>query len=143
MVFEIVLLVISFVFIIAGDKELRKSKRLKSKGEKVKAVVIKNNRKININNRRKSNRVIYSYYPVVEFQTEDDRWMGIELNFGTSQPKNIGENIDILYDPENPSEVSVNNFFMLSVLPWLFIVLGVCGIVFSTLELMEVIDFIN
>ena len=143
MVFEIIVLVISFVFIIAGDKELRKSKYLKSKGKRVEAVVIKNNRKINTNNRRKSNRVTYSYYPVVEFQAEDDKYMGIELNYGFSYKTQVGKRINILYNPEKPTEVSVNNVFMLSILPWMFIVLGICGVVFSTLELMDIIDLIN
>jgi hypothetical protein len=49
----------------------------------------------------------------------------------------------VIYDPENPSEVEVHSIIQLRILPFLFIIVGVVGIVLASLDYLEVINLLE
>lgn len=69
-----------------------------------------------------------TYSPVVSFTTK----AGQEITYTSSTSSNppsydVGENVEIFYDPANPNDAEINGFFSL----WLgVIILGFIGIVF-------------
>ena len=69
-----------------------------------------------------------TYSPVVSFTTKS----GQQINYTSSTSSNppsydVGENVQIFYDPANPNDAEINGFFSL----WLgVIILGFIGIVF-------------
>ncbi len=140
MIIEIIMLLFSFLFILLGDKQLRKSKHLKVNGKRVEAKVV---RHIISKNGYNTDRDGVTSYPVVEFLTEEGEKITQKLNFSTNPVIPIGRKINILYDPKEPQNIVLDNVLMQLFLPVLFIVLGVMGIVVFTLELLEIIDIIK
>lgn len=66
------------------------------------------------------------YYPVVEFRAEDGKRRTVELNEGSNPPsQEVGDEVTILYEPENPSDARIKSFGS-SALMW--ILPGITGI---------------
>ncbi len=120
-------------FTIVGIVLDQKGKHLLLNGKRAQAVIFKNNRK------RGGEQM---YYPVVRFKTETDVWITQELSIGYFPPKKEGKKVEVLYDPEDPTQVEINSSFQLEFIPKLFLVVGSCGLVFGILELFEITQFV-
>lgn len=73
-----------------------------------------------------TDNVSYYYYPVVEFKAEDGKRRTIQLNEGSNpQSHEVGDEVTILYEPENPNDARIKSFGS-SALMW--ILPGITGI---------------
>jgi len=131
---ELIILFVSTVLLIMGVYFWQKGSHLLKHGKKAQAVVFSNNFEASDNGG--------VYYPVVRFLTDKQEWITQELNFGTNPKKPEGTKLQVIYDPENPTEVQIDSTFMLEILPRIFAALGVMGLVFVTLEVLEIINTI-
>jgi len=54
------------------------------------------------------------YYPTIKFKTQQGETIETELNVGSNPPEHtVGEQVTILYDPNNPRDANVNSFLSL------------------------------
>jgi hypothetical protein len=68
------------------------------------------------------------YVPVYQFETEDKQRIVKQDGLATNPPRyQVGQTIDILYDPENPEKAHVNRWMNLYFVPAL---LGGLGLIF-------------
>jgi hypothetical protein len=68
------------------------------------------------------------YAPVYQFETEDKRRIVKQDGLATNPPRyQVGQTMDILYDPENPEKAYVNRWMNLYFVPAL---LGGLGLIF-------------
>jgi Protein of unknown function (DUF3592) len=66
-----------------------------------------------------------SFYPVVRFTTADGKQIQFKSSSGSSSPSHkAGENVDVLYDPDDPSDAKLSGFFDLWGLPGIFLFIG-------------------
>lgn len=76
------------------------------------------------------------YFPVVKFRTPDGNIVKFRENVGSSPPKfQIGQYVDVLYDPSNPENAQINAPHELWLAPK---ILGVVGMIFFTLGIFSV-----
>ncbi|MEN9206915.1 MAG: DUF3592 domain-containing protein [Gloeomargarita sp. GMQP_bins_120] len=62
-----------------------------------------------------------SYYPVVVYTLPDGRRLEVVARTGSTPPRyRIGQRVEVLYDPQNPSRARINDFFELWLLPLFF-----------------------
>jgi hypothetical protein len=132
---EIVILAISIGLITVGIFLWQKGNHLLRTGKKAQAVIFKNN--------YDSSGDGGVYYPVVRFLTDKQEWVTQQLNIGYSPAKEEGTKLEVIYDPEDPSNVEINSTFLLEILPRILVISGVCGLVFGVLELLEITQLIN
>lgn len=79
------------------------------------------------------------YYPVVRFKTENQQWITQQLSIGYQPAKREGTKLEVIYDPEDPSNVEINSTFQLVILPRLFVSLGLAGTIFGVLVYLNFI----
>lgn len=132
---EIIILTISIGAIAVGNHLWQKGSHLLTTGKKAKAVVFKNN--------YSSGSDGGTYYPVVRFLTDKQEWITQELSIGYSPAKKEGTKLEVIYDPDDPTNVEINSSFQLEILPRLLVVVGLCGLIFGVLELLDIIQLIN
>jgi hypothetical protein len=73
-----------------------------------------------------------TFNPVVRFTTADGRTVQFVSSSGSSSPAEVGDSVDVLYDPDDPRDAQLSGFFDL----WLFpLVFGGLGIAFTTVGL--------
>lgn len=130
---ELLIIIGSGIFILVGAKLWQRGNHLIHNGKKAKAVIFKNNFK-------RSGSDGGMYYPVVRFTTESNEWITQELNIGYSPAKPEGTKLEVIYDPDDPTNVDINGTFQLEVLPRLFVAIGLVGFILSLLEYLEIID---
>ncbi len=129
---ELLILVISISLIVVGVLRWQNGNHLLATGKKAKAIVFKNNYNAGVG------RGGGAYYPVVRFLTDKQEWITQELSVGYDPAKEEGTELEVIYDPEDPTTVGINSSFQLEVLPRLLFILGICGLVFGFLELLEI-----
>ncbi|NOS91903.1 MAG: DUF3592 domain-containing protein [Cyclobacteriaceae bacterium] len=129
---ELLILAISLVLIVVGVLLWQKGNHLLATGKKAKAIVFKNNYNAGVG------RDGGVYYPVVRFLTDKQEWITQELSVGYDPAIEEGTELEIIYDPDDPTTVEINSSFQLEVLPRLLIAIGICGLVFGFLELLEI-----
>lgn len=103
-------------------------------GEKATAVIFEN--------KFKYDRKGGVYYPVVRFLTKDEKWVIQELSIGTRPALEIGSEVEIIYDIENPNDVMINSTWRIEIIPRLFLALGIVGLILGFLELLLITDYI-
>lgn len=131
---ELTILFISAGFLILGVYFWQKGNHLLKNGKKAEAVVFSNKFEASHNGG--------VYYPVVRFLTDKQEWITQELSVGTTPKKREGTKLQVIYDPENPTDVQINSTFVLEILPRIFTALGVMGAVFVALEILDVINIL-
>ena len=73
------------------------------------------------------------YYPVVRFTTAEGRTVEFRSSSGSSSQPDVGDRVDVLYDPDDPQDAQLSGFFDL----WLWtIALGGLGFLFSAFALL-------
>lgn len=132
---ELIILLISFGFLLVGTILWQKGNHLLTNGKIADAVIFKNNF-------QPSRSGGGTYYPVVRFLTDKHEWITQELSIGYSPAKEEGTKLQVIYDPEDPTKVEINSTLQLELLPRLFVALGIGGLIFGTLEYLDVIDLI-
>ncbi|MEO8474687.1 MAG: DUF3592 domain-containing protein [Chryseolinea sp.] len=131
---EFIFMAISGGFIVMGAIILRDGGFIFPYGKKADAVIFKNNFST-------SGSDGGTYYPVVKFLTDKQEWITQEMRDGFNPPIPEGTKVEVLYDPENPTDVAINSSIRLRILPTIFIVLGAIGLALSILEYMGVLNF--
>lgn len=54
------------------------------------------------------------YYPTIQFKNQQGETIETELNIGSNPPEyTVGEQVTILYDPNNPQDANTNSFLSL------------------------------
>ena len=67
-----------------------------------------------------------TWYPVVEFTTNNGKQFSKEMTFGSSPPAyNTGDAVEVLYYAGNPDSAVINSYFQMYVFPWIFIGVGI------------------
>jgi len=132
---ELITLFLGLVFIIIGIYLYLKGVHLLANGKKAIAKII--------DNRYEFGSKSGVYYPVIEFVNDRDELIIHEFNFGTSMPESVGKRYEILYDPTDLSNVSVNSVFQIKVLPLVFFAIGVAVVTLSVLDFFNFINLFN
>ena len=58
-----------------------------------------------------TDNVSYYYYPVVEFKARDGKRRTVQLTEGSNPQSNeVGDEVTILYEPENPNDARIKSF---------------------------------
>lgn len=83
-----------------------------------------------------------TYHPVVRFLTDDNEWITQELSIGYSPAIKEGTKLQVIYDPKHPGNVEINSSIQLEILPRVFVVLGIGGLLFAIPEYLRIIDLI-
>lgn len=135
MVEQIAILVVSLCLIGVGVVRLQKNANLLTAGKIAKATIYKNTYRRGSRHRSGSDSGVY--HPVVRFLTDNQEWITQELSVGYLPAKKEGTKLEVRYDPEDPTNVEINSVFQLEVLPRLFVGIGVFGLVFLILELLD------
>jgi Protein of unknown function (DUF3592) len=133
MIGELIVFVVSIIFLMIGISQWKKGNHLMRHGRKATAIIFEN---------KKDNSGTDGpmYYPVVRFQTDKQEWVTRELSVGYSTPEKVGTKIKIIYDPEDPTSFETNSTFHLEILPRLLVAIGICGLVFGVLEVFDFIE---
>ncbi len=128
---ELVIIIISAVFIVISVKLRQKGNHLLLNGKKATAIVFKNN---------VSGTGSGMYYPVVRFLTDKQEWITQELNIGYSPPLPEGKQLEVIYDPDDPTMVEINSSFQLEILPTIILCVGLIGFLTGILGYSGVIE---
>jgi hypothetical protein len=73
-----------------------------------------------------------TFNPIVRFTTADGRTVQFVSSSSSSSPPDLGDTVDVLYDPDDPRGAQLSGFFDL----WLFpLVFGGVGIAFTAVGL--------
>jgi len=74
----------------------------------------------------------HGYHPVVRFLTEDKRWITHELKTGFDLDSyKEGDNIDVIYDPDDLTNIEIHQPGLISFLSVLPIILGITFFLFG------------
>lgn len=103
---DLTLVIASTFFLLLGAKLWQKSTNLIVSGKRTQAVIFKNN----YSETRGSRGM---YFPVVRFLTAEKEWITQELSIGQNPPMKEGKKVQVIYDPDDPSEVEINTAFRL------------------------------
>ena len=128
--------ILAIIFLIVGIRFWQRGKYLLLHGKKARAIIFKNK----YDTSDTDNGV---YYPVVRFITEDKTWITQQLSIGYLPAKPEGSTLEVIYDPEEPTNVEIYGSFQLEFLPRIFVAIGVIVLVLGVLEYLEVISFIS
>ncbi len=134
---EIILLFISIGALVVGIHLWQKGNYLLTNGKKAKAVIFKNN----YSSGNSSNPG--TYHPVVRFLTDKQEWITQELSIGYNPAKKEGTKLEVIYNPDEPTDVEINSRFQLEILPRLLVSIGVFGLILGFLELFEITQILK
>ncbi|MCX2743302.1 DUF3592 domain-containing protein [Mangrovivirga sp. M17] len=132
---ELIITIMSGALIIFGIVLWKENDYLILHGRKTKAIIFKNNYEYS-----RSGGI---YYPVVRFTTKNEEWITQQLNTGFKPALKEGSNIEVIYDPEDPTNVKINNAFLMEILPKIFLAAGIVGFVLGILDYLEVLEIFN
>lgn len=80
------------------------------------------------------------YYPMVRFRTKENLWITKKLDSGSNPPQYAeGVKVGLLYDPNDPENVDFDSSFNLTVVPALFIIIGLVCWAYDVLYLFDLI----
>jgi hypothetical protein len=109
------------LFVLHGRRMRRKVERLRQVGQRTSAVVVSYQYKRDTDG--ESTR-----YPVVQFQAADGHLVTAHTDFGGDLVPNIGDHVDVLFDPERPEEAHIDSQLsdrmnrLVGVIGWVIIV---------------------
>lgn len=129
---EIILSIAGLIFIIVGVISYQNSKRLLQNGKKAKGKITDLVKRSGISNDGPVEN--YYYYPVISFQTPGGQPVSKELNFGSGPSRySKGQNVVVIYDPEDPSNCNIHSKLQLFGLPVIFIIFGLASLIAATI----------
>lgn len=116
------LLIIGLGITILGYFTLKKNRRLSKVGIKTLAKVI------DISEQHSTDSEGYSttsYYPVLEFLDDQQQSFSFQGNVGGGKRKyKVGQEIEILYDPADPTKAQMKNFGAQWIMPIVLMIVG-------------------
>lgn len=118
---DVVIIIMSGIFTRIGVILLRRSAHLMRNGKRTTGVITENVYK------HETNGEPGKYYPVVRFSTDRQEWKAKELDVGYNPTLLIGHKIEIIYDPEDISILSVDSPMALIITPRVFLISGLAG----------------
>ena len=118
---------LGLIMIAWGIFQGKKGTHLLKVGKKAKTVVLDN---INWDRGGTSG----PSFPVVKFQTEKLEWVTKQLSTSSGPSWKIGTELDVIYDPNEPTKVEPYSYFALKILPKLLVGMGVLALVLGILE---------
>lgn len=133
---ELIITIISSIIGAIGIMLWQKGAYLNKHGKRSRAVVFSNDY-------RSDSDGTGCYYPTVRFLTDQQVWITKELNVGFKPAIKEGTKLDVVYDPEEPTDVHINSAYYLIILPRIMVVISLCGLIFGILEAFDVISFID
>lgn len=131
----LIIVIVSLILLITGIYLWQRGNYLLKNGKKAEAIILKNNFHSDADGGG-------TYHPVVWFLTDKQVWITQELNIGFNPPRREGAQLQVIYDPEDPTKVEINSTLYLEVLPRLLVALGIVGLVFGALQYLDVISVI-
>ena len=119
LIFLIVGSIFSSIFIGIGALFLNKNQAMLEEGIATQAVCVGNTTSLSSDGD--------SYYPMVEFETEDGQLVQATINMGSSPPEyQNGDAVPIIYLADTPAEsVTLNTPFWMVTFPWIFLGIGI------------------
>lgn len=124
----LIILAVALPFLIIGLVEARKTDRMVKSYAIASGTVIKNEYRSRTDP-LDSARVSWSYYPVVRFKSAQGGDFIFTDDAGAYPPDfQVGDSIEVLYDPINPLDASINSWFSLWMGPVAFITVGLLPI---------------
>lgn len=106
--FSVFLVIFLLVVVMGPITAIGNTAYLRLTGEKTTGVITS----YNVTEGRNKGGVYYTYSPVVSFKTNNEEISAIaNLNSGKEQFDNIGDNVVIYYDKNNPERIMINNIF--------------------------------
>ena len=133
---ELIVLIVSSIFIVVGVTLWLRGNHLLKNGKKADAIIFENN----FNSTSSDGGM---YYPVVRFVTEKKEWITQELRIGYFPAKPEGTKLEVIYDKDNPTNVEINSRTQLEILPRIFVSIGITGIIFLILEYLNITGLIS
>jgi hypothetical protein len=130
---DLVLMIFSAIVIVAGAIIWLKGGYLLENGKRARATIVDS---------------VYEsssdgpgvHYPVVRFLTNKQEWITQKTNVGYSLARKVGARVEVIYDPDEPTNVEINSVFILAILPRLLVCAGVVGFVLSILFYLNIVD---
>jgi len=85
------------------------------------------------------------YFPIISYDLSGKQTIEFQDSFGSGNPNyyTVGQQVEILYDPQNPKEASVKRFLSLWLLPILFIIGGLITLSMSGPLLPALLAFVR
>lgn len=106
--FSVFLVIFLLVVVMGPITAIGNTVYLRLTGEKTTGVITS----YNVTEGRNKGGVYYTYSPVVSFKTNNKKVSAVaNLNSGKEQFDNIGDNVVIYYDRNNPERIMINNIF--------------------------------
>jgi hypothetical protein len=111
------------LFVVHGRLMRRKVERLRRVGLRASAVVVRYEYEDDADGES-------TPYPLVQFQAPDGRLVTARTDFGGSFVPDIGEHVDVLFDPERPEEAHIESQRfdrvnrLVGVIGWVSIIVG-------------------
>jgi hypothetical protein len=129
---DVLLMIIPAVFIVIGVVFWRRASYLQENGKKADATIIDS-----VFERSGDGG---SYYPVVRFLTDKQQWVVKQLDVGYNFPKKKGTRVEVVYDPEEPTNVLINSVYVLAIMPRVFVCIGVVGFILGILVYLGIVS---
>jgi len=120
---NILLLIIGLSLSAFGVFTFKKNQKLAKNGVKTMAKVVDISEQTDTDSEGFSSK---SYYPVLEFVDQNSQKHKFKGNVGGGKRKyHLDQEIEIIYDPANPTQAQMKNFFTQWVMPVIIVIVGV------------------
>jgi hypothetical protein len=140
---ELIIILIAGFITSAGIYLIRKNQNLINIGIKTKAVVLSTRfeRTHSVEDNPDTKKGVF--YSTIEFTSKNGQKITQELGVGTNKEDVVGTEKKIIYDPQSPEKLEIDDFFIMVVFPRIVFGIGITGILWIALELVKVIDFVK
>ena len=135
---EAIFTLIGIGMIYIGYFSLKKNRQLKKNGIQTVAKVISNRlvgRSRNTSDSDTESHAMYS--ETVEFKTDKDEIIVVELGDSSAAETPIGTERKIIYDPRFPEKAMANNALSLVIAPYLFALCGLFLVVWGVMQFLK------
>lgn len=140
---ELIIMFIAGFITLAGIYLIRKNINLMKVGIRTTARVLSTRFERTHSSEDDPNTKKGVFYSTIQFTSKNDQRITQELGVGTNREDAIGTEKKIIYDPQSPEKLEVDDFFILVTFPWIVFGIGVTGILWISLELAKVVDFVK
>ena len=139
---DLTLCLISGIALVLGVILYQKNKPLLQNGKRTQAVIFQNklDRSVDFNETLSSRSI---YYPIIKFTTDSNKQIIQELSIGYYPANAIGTKLEVIYNPDDPTNVEINSTLITKVLPTLLIAAGFVGFIVVVLEYAEITNIFD
>lgn len=109
--------------IVAGGFTVRKTQRFLARAKAARGTVM--HLVMRSSTDTEDGTISYAYYPIIRFTAKTGEEIEFEAGTGSNPPMYaMGQPVEILYDPQNPSRAKICSFLDLWMAPMLFFGIG-------------------